>query len=90
MPTEYKSEEEALKDIASILEIPCEDLKNKGPNMFEDFGKPRWLDIYDVPRNRFGVDRLGVGYYRQGYKDGGPRPMFGLWLIDVENNINQV
>jgi len=90
MPTEYKSGEEALKYIASILQISREDLKNKGPSMFEGFGKPRWLDVYDVPENRFEIDRIGIGYYRQGYSNDGPRPMVGLWIIDDGNNLKQI
>jgi hypothetical protein len=89
MPIEYKSEEEALKDVAKILNISPETLGSmrKGPSLFEGFEQPRWLDVYQN-----GENMVGVGYCRQIYTcvDGGSMPGYGLWLIDKNNNIERV
>jgi hypothetical protein len=91
-PKEYRSNEEALRDAASILGIRHEDIKKAETpmGMFEGFGRPRWLGVYDVPKNHLGVNRVGVGYYRHGCSDEGLIPFSGLWLIDDGNNLKQV
>ena len=89
MPNEYKNQEEALDAVASILKIPKESITKQNTNLFEGFEKPRWLDVYYVPENSFGINRVGVGYCRHGYCDGYPRPMFGLWSINEGNNLKR-
>jgi len=96
MPVEYISEGEALKVVTSLLEISRVDLKNLGPHvtLFEGFGLSRWLDVYNLPDkiriDKNVYDRIGVGYFRQGYLADGPMPMYSLWLIDYRGNIKQL
>jgi len=96
MPVEYVSEGEALKVVTSLFEISRVYLKNLGPHvtLFEGFERPKWLDVYNLSdKIRIGknvYDRIGVGYFRQGYLADGPRPMYSLWLIDDKGNLKQV
>lgn len=89
VPTEYRTEEEALRNAASILGISHEDIIKQKPQkiMVEDpYGPPQWLDVYSVP----GPIRAGIGFYKYLYDGTVPIIGYGLWVSKNSGVFKQV